>query len=243
MPSRTPGALLSLLIAILSGCASREPAAPPAQPPPTPAAAPAWYEPELRAFEAADKANPPAPGQVLFIGSSSFRFWSTLQRDMSPAPVLNRGFGGSKTGEVLAVFDRIVAPYRPAVIVYYCGDNDLGLDNTDSQAAADGFIAFDRRARELWPKVRTLYVPIKPSVQRWRNWPAMKRANELVRAYADRTPGVTVLDTVTPTLRADGAPDPSLFKEDGLHLNEKGYAVWTGVIRGPVLAAWRASKP
>jgi len=99
--------------------------------PAAPAATP-WYEPEIAAFEAADKASPPPPGQVLFIGSSSIRMWTTLATDMSPVPVLNRGFGGSKTGEVLAVFERIVLPCSPRVIVYYCGDNDLGTDNTDS---------------------------------------------------------------------------------------------------------------
>lgn len=233
--------LLPLLIAVLVGCGSRPPA-PTAPAPAAPPAAQAWYEPELRTFEAADKANPPAPGQVLFVGSSSFRMWKTLAQDMAPAPIINRGFGGSKTGEVLALFDRLVLPYKPAVIAYYCGDNDLGLDNTDARAAAEGFIAFDRRARALWPHVRTFYVPIKASVQRWKNWPAMKQANDLVRAYCEATPGATYLDTVTPTLGPDGTPDPSLFLADGLHINDKGYAIWTRVIRGPILDAWQASR-
>lgn len=218
-------------------------------PPPTPAPAPepapvpapspqAWYEPEIRAFEAADKAHPPAPGQVLFVGSSSFRMWSSLAADMSPVPVLNRGFGGSKTREVLAVFDRIVTPCQPSVIAYYCGDNDLGTDNTDAQSAADGFIDFDKRARALWPNVRVLYVPIKASVARWRNWPAMQRANAIVRDYCEHTPGAAYIDTVTPTLTPQGTPDPSIFQQDGLHLNAKGYAIWTSVVRPVLLDAY-----
>ncbi|HZW09780.1 MAG TPA: GDSL-type esterase/lipase family protein [Phycisphaerales bacterium] len=204
-----------------------------------PAAFAAWYEPEIRAFEAADEASPPAPGQVLFIGSSSIRMWGTLAEDMAPAPVLNRGFGGSKTGEVLAVFDRIVEPYAPSVIVYYCGDNDLGTESTDSRAAAAGFIEFDLRARSRWPGVRVFYIPIKPSVARWSNWAAMARANGIVREYCQETEGAEYLDTVTPMLGADGRPDPSLFLDDGLHLNEKGYEVWKGVVSGPVVEAWR----
>ena len=204
----------------------------------TPEPAP-WYEAEIQAFEAADKASPPRPGQVLFVGSSSIRLWSSLAADMNPVPVLNRGFGGSKTGDVLSVFDRIVLPYKPSVIVYYCGDNDLGTTSTDSQAAADGFIKFDRRARTRWSDIRVFYIPIKPSVQRWNNWAAMKKANDIVRAYCERTPGATYLDTVSPALAPDGRPDPSIFREDGLHMNAKGYAIWTSVVRPPVLEAWR----
>lgn len=210
--------------------------------PATPAAAAPWYEPEIVAFEARDKASPPALGQALFIGSSSIRMWTSLAEDMKPVPVLNRGFGGSKTTDMLAVFDRIVLPYKPGVIVYYCGDNDLGMDNTDAQAAADGFVAFDQRSRSEWPSVQVFYIAIKPSVQRWGNWNAMKKANAIVEAYCDRTPGATYLDVVTPALGADGKPDPTTFREDGLHLNAKGYAIWTSVIRGPVVEAWDTQK-
>ena len=168
--------------------------------------------------------------------------WKSLAHDMAPMPVLNRGFGGSETSEVLAVFDRIVVPYKPSIIVYYCGDNDLGTDNTDSQAAADGFITFDRRARSLWPRIQTFYIPIKPSIARWSNWPAMSRANDIVRDYCTKTPGATFLDTITPTLTADGKPNPAIFQTDGLHMNAQGYAIWTKVIRPPLLNAWAEKK-
>lgn len=210
--------------------------------PTTAPGAPAWYEREIQAFEATDKAMPPIPGQVLFIGSSSIRMWTSLADDMRPMPVLDRGFGGSKTREVLAVFDRVVRPYQPSVIVYYCGDNDLGTDNTDSQAAADGFIAFHRRARAEWPGIRVLYISIKPSLARWSNWAAMAKANDLVRAYCDKTPGAAFLDVASPMLTSDGKPDPSIFLQDGLHMNEKGYAIWTKVIQPAALQAWQESQ-
>lgn len=240
--------LITLLVAALSGCRThqRDSAETPDPSTPPPSAAPAdaapWYEPEIRAFEATDRASPPLPGQVLFIGSSSIRLWSTLAEDLKPAPIINRGFGGSKTHEVLAVFDRIVPVCRPAVIVYYCGDNDLGTDNTDAEAAARGFIDFDRRARALWPDVKVFYISIKPSLARWSNWPAMQRANNLVRSYCERTHNARFLDAATPTLTADGRPDPTIFEPDGLHLNAKGYAVWASVIREPVLYAWKESQ-
>ncbi|MGE3109142.1 MAG: GDSL-type esterase/lipase family protein [Phycisphaerales bacterium] len=224
-----------LLLPALPGCATR------ALPPvirTEPAGAAPWYEPEIAAFEAADRAAPPAPGQVLFVGSSSIRMWKTLPDDMSPVPVLNRGFGGSKTFDVLAVFDRIVGPYRPTVIVYYCGDNDLGTDNQDAARAAEGFIQFDRRVRRLLPDAAVLYIAIKPSPARWSNWPAMARANMIVRDYCDATPGATFLDIEPPMLSPEARPDPSLFQADGLHLNPAGYAAWTRVVRPAVVRAY-----
>ncbi|MDX2119341.1 MAG: GDSL-type esterase/lipase family protein [Planctomycetota bacterium] len=205
-------------------------------------AAEAWYEPEIRAFEAADRASPPAPGQILFIGSSSFRLWKTLPIDMAPLPIINRGFGGAKTPDVLAVFDRVVPACRPSIVVYYCGDNDLGIDNTDIAPVVNNFIAFDRRVQALWPGTRVFYVSIKASVQRWKNWPAMKAANDTIRAYCERTPGRGFLDVAQPMLNADGVPDPSLFEADGLHVNAAGYAKWTAVVRPALLSAWKETQ-
>jgi lysophospholipase L1-like esterase len=42
------------------------------------------------------------------------------------------------------------------------------------------------------------------------------------------------VDTATPLLGADGHPRPDLFLDDGLHLNEKGYALWTATLQ-PIL--------
>lgn len=198
-----------------------------------------WYEPEIAAFEAADAVSPPAPGQVLFVGSSSIRMWGSVHEDMAPLPVLQRGFGGAKTREVLAVEDRVVFPYEPSVIVYYCGDNDLGTWNTDATLAAYGFIHFTETVRDRLPEARVLYLPIKPSIARWSNWDAMARSNEIVRAYCEANDHFEYVDLVPAVLGPDGTPDASLFRDDGLHLNAKGYARWTEVLRPRVLAAWR----
>lgn len=219
-----------LLTACTTPQAAKAPVAQQATPQP-------WYENEIRAFEAADRDNPPEPGQVLFTGSSSIRMWSTLADDMAPARVLNRGFGGSRTPEVLDVMDRIVFPYHPAAIAYYCGDNDLGDNNTDSLSAAVGFITFAERVHARQPGTPILYLSIKPSIARWKNWPAMDRANKIVANYAAHNDAVEFLDLGPCLLGPDGTPDPALFRDDGLHLNATGYARWTQIVRPRVLKA------
>ena len=228
----------TLLGCALLGCASRPERKLPTI---TPALNPS-LEPEIAAFERADAQEMPEPGQVLFIGSSSVRMWKTLDEDMAPMPVINRGFGGSTTPEVLAVVDRIVFPYEPSVIVYYCGDNDLGTDNTDSEAAATGFIQFADLVHKRLPKTQILYMSIKPSIARWSNWEAMTRANVIVARYCGKHKYAYYMDLASPLLQ-NGKPDPSLFLDDGLHLNAEGYKRWTKVVQPLVLEAFRESYP
>ena len=60
---------------------------------------------------AADATNPPPVGGVVFVGSSSIRYWTTLAEDFPGIPTINRGFGGSTAWEVDAYFARIVPRY------------------------------------------------------------------------------------------------------------------------------------
>jgi len=83
------------------------------------------FEPAIQAFEEADKTNPPAKGSVLFIGSSSIVLWKTLTEDFPKTKVINRGFGGSQIEDSVDFSNRIVIPYRPRLIVFYAGDNDI----------------------------------------------------------------------------------------------------------------------
>lgn len=230
--SLLPTYLLPVLL-VLASCSSPEPTpAPRADDPAGAGEAPEkpWYEPEIRAFEEADRLHPPGPGGLLFVGSSSIRLWPDLEQAMG-RPVLQRGFGGARTHEVLAVLERIVLPCEPATIVYYCGDNDLGTHSQDARAAADGFLRFSERVRAVLPEVRILYLAIKPSLARWSNWPAMAEANRLVAESCAGTPGVDFVDVAGCLLGPDGTPDPTLFVADGLHLSERGYERWEQVLR------------
>ena len=54
---------------------------------------PTVWEPEIAAFERADRESPPPRDAILFVGSSSIRFWDDLAEDMEPLVVIRRGFG------------------------------------------------------------------------------------------------------------------------------------------------------
>ena len=185
----------------------------------------AQWNRDIAAFQAADRAQPPAAGVVLFVGSSSIRMWSSLATDFPQVRTLNRGFGGSEIDDATFFADRIVAPYHPRAIVLYAGDNDLA-DGDSPTHVRDDFAAFVRKARSYDADVPIAFIAIKPSVARQALLPQIREANALVRAYAAGQPGVTYLDVFTPMLGKDGQPQPQWFGPDGLHMNRRGYALW-----------------
>ena len=74
------------------------------------------WEKDIAAYEAQDKASPPAKGQVVFIGSSTIRRWTTLAQDFPEHKTLNRGFGGSQIADATHFADRVVIPYAPRAV-------------------------------------------------------------------------------------------------------------------------------
>ena len=59
-----------------------------------------FYQEAIDEFLDEDMSNFPEEINVLFTGSSSIRFWETLEEDMYPLKVLNRGFGGAHIAHV-----------------------------------------------------------------------------------------------------------------------------------------------
>jgi lysophospholipase L1-like esterase len=185
---------------------------------------------DIQAFEASDKANPPPTNAVLFLGSSSIRFWKTLSTDFPGYRVINRGFGGSDLDDATAFADRIVAPYRPAALVMYAGDNDLQGGDTPEQVR-DDFAAFVAKVRQAQPDLPIAFIAIKPSVARVALLPNILRANTLIRQWAMTQKNVAFLDVVPAMLDERGQPIPDLFMQDGLHMNAKGYALWVAQVK------------
>lgn len=150
--------LLSFCCAVTSGWAAEILS-------PAEEAAKRWkqYQPAFDAFAEQDRVTPFAPGGIVFVGSSIFRQWTTVPEQMAPLPVLNRAFGGSRTGDQLARFDQVVTPYAPKVIVYYCGSNDLkaGAVAEDPAAIFARFRAFSERVQATLPQTRIILSPAR----------------------------------------------------------------------------------
>ena len=199
------------------------------------------FEPDFQAFAAADAAQPPAPGGILFVGSSIFRKWTNVAEMMAPLPVLNRAFGGSRTGDQLARFAQVVPPYAPKVIVYYCGSNDLKAgDATEDPALIFArFREFSERVRAARPAPRIIFVSSTRSPDRVERWMHVDHYNALVRAYCAATPGHTFIDVNPALVDAAGHPRLELYLDDKLHFHPPAYIEFTKIIKPVLERVWR----
>jgi lysophospholipase L1-like esterase len=187
---------------------------------------------DIETFVAWDSKNAVPAEPILFVGSSSIRMWKTRE-SFGDLPVINRGFGGSHISDVVHFADRIVLPYAPKLIVFYAGDNDIAGGKPADQVLCD-YRRFVERVHARLPATRIIFIPIKPSGRRWSLWPEMDKANNLIRAFSEKSGRLFVADLDTPLLGADGKPDDGFFLGDRLHLNAKGYRAWTKALR-PVI--------
>jgi lysophospholipase L1-like esterase len=193
------------------------------------------WESSIRKFEEQDKANPPQLGGIVFAGSSSVARWETLADEMKPLDVMNRGFGGSQYSDLNRYVKRIVIAYHPRAVVVYEGDNDLaaGSSKTPESVANDARV-FVQTIHSALPETWIYIISIKPSKSRWNQWPRMKEANRRIRHFARTQKRVQYIDVASAMFDAGGTLRDDLFVEDGLHPNQKCYALWTSIIK-PVL--------
>jgi hypothetical protein len=192
----------------------------------------------IDAFVASDRTAPPPQKGILFIGSSIFRQWETVAKDMSPLPAFNRAFGGSRTADILTHMDRIVLPYEPKVIVYYCGSNDINADIAPVTIAAN-FRTFAERVHAKLPQTKLLYVSINRAPQKRSRWPDVDQANRLIEEYTKSDPRLKFVDVNPALFDAKGEPRMELYRVDKLHFKIPAYREFTRIIRPAVEAAWR----
>ena len=188
------------------------------------------FEPEIKAFEARDKTNPPPTGAILFVGSSSIRLWKDLGKDLPDCKTIQRGFGGSQISDVTALAHRIVIPYQPKQVVLYSGDNDIAGGKSPEQIMND-FKALAATIHAKLPATQITFISIKPSPSRWHLAEQARKANALVKAFTAGNSRLDFIDVFTPMLGADGKPRPELFLADNLHMNRKGYDLWVILIK------------
>lgn len=195
---------------------------------------PFWNE--IQAFKKQDSLKFPPKNAILFVGSSSFHYWTDVQDYFPGYTIINRGFGGSSLPHVIAYANDIIFPYHPKQVVIYCGENDLNdNDSVTGEVVLRRFTTLFQLIRSKLPDASIAFVSIKPSPSRSRLFPQMVKANELISAFIKKQRKAVFIDVYHSMLNADGTPRKELFKEDNLHMNKTGYAIWQKAIQPHLL--------
>lgn len=191
----------------------------------------AW-EDDIKKFEQLDKSEIYSDDAIIFAGSSSIRLWSTLEQDMAPYPVIQRGFGGSRLSDLAVYAGRIFEPHPCKAIVLFVANDISGSDNDKSpEEVASLFKILLKTIRKSHPDTPVFWIEVTPCSSRWKVWPEIQQATALIRKECENQKNTYTIRTDFAFLNSEGKPKDELFVSDKLHLNPQGYAIWKDIIK------------
>lgn len=174
---------------------------------------------------------------VLFVGSSSFRFWDRIDEDLAPIRVINNGFGGAKITDVLHFKEELIYAFHPEKIVFFLGSNDICGDVHDKSPKAL-ITLYEKLAKAVhakFPECEIYILPVTPTLARWEVWPQLKQVNKMIKTRANKADRVTFINCQDAFLNENGEPIWQYYKWDGTHLNHEGYRIWSKALKQVLL--------
>lgn len=172
------------------------------------------------------------PKKVDFLGSSSIQFWQTIKTDFPQVDPVNLGVWGTDFSDLLADAPRLLRENPATRYVIYSGDNDIAAGSKAEDVVAK-FEKLEALIHSTYPQAKIFLISIKPCPvpDRRQHIPEVARTNSLLKNFTAFKPSVTFVDVFPAMLTAEGEPRAELFQADGLHMNEKGYALWANALR------------
>lgn len=187
---------------------------------------------EVRAYLQDDQQHGVVLGANLFIGSSSIRRWTTLAADMAPMTVVRRGFNHATLPGIAQVQEIMVYRYAPTRVILFAGANDLfSTPPASAQQVFHHFRDFAEALAQRLPRSCLFFIAITPTPARMDVWPAARAVNQLVSDYARHHQQVVFIKTEHVFLDENAIPIPEYYAEDGIHLSERGYSLWTQLVK------------
>ena len=189
---------------------------------------------DIAAFDELNKGFLPEQA-ILFYGSSSIRLWDNIETDMAPFPVVRRGYGGASLHDAAYFARRVLTPIDYRALVLFVGNDIWGneYDKTpeEMEFLADKIVRTSRRHEKSAPVffIEVTHVPARAHLIK--EWDA---ANAKLKAYADEHDFVHFIPTRDLYIKENGQIREDLFREDNIHQNEAGYAIWKERIKDEI---------
>ena len=175
-------------------------------------------------------------GGVLIMGSSTMDYWSDWQTDIGNRLGYNVGIGGTIVEDWLYAYDKLVKPFNPSTILIYLGGNNInnmGHTGKYTESLMENLL---NKMHADFPDAEIYYIysMAVPSCYKGGkfNYEYGQFIEEMKKLVAD-TDWLNGIDTFT-SLTKDGEARKDLYRDDGIHLNEKGYDIFAQIINDAV---------
>ena len=188
---------------------------------------PLRFQEEVSKFENAASLYPDED-RIVFTGSSSIRLWIDFKSYFPNHNVINTGFGGSETSDLIYYQDLLIKQYKPKQVFIYEGDNDTNSGKKSGAIIKDLKILIKSLKKEGIEDI--VLISAKPSIARWELKAAYERLNKKIERLTNKDEYLRYADVWSIMLNENGELKPNLFIEDNLHMNKKGYDLWIQVI-------------
>jgi lysophospholipase L1-like esterase len=165
---------------------------------------------------------------VVLLGSSSVKMWKDCHACLEEYTVINSGFGGSQTSDLLVHWPVLTLEHQPKIVFVYEGDNDLAAGESPDSILAE-MKQWVEQAQEAMPQTLIILVGAKPSPSRLQFEEQYFQFNDLLFALCEEM-GLGYVDTWG-ALADYGAVREEYFLADRLHLNADGYVRWCEAFR------------
>ena len=193
-----------------------------------------YYETKAKNYEA--KGKDIENYHVALGGSSSMENWSTSTEDMAPIGSFNHGIGGTTVKQWTdQLFERLIQPYSPKIVVYYVGVNNIiNSGQSGTTCGRELKALFDKTHKRL-PDAHIFYIMINklpgyPQCQK-----DFDKANSMAEEYAAENNYLTCVDAGIGLLKENGEPHYGYFRPDGLHMSRYGYVIWGGAVKQAIM--------
>ena len=173
---------------------------------------------------------------VMLAGSSSIEFWTSSKEDLKPVVSYNHGIGGTTIEEWdTKLNQRLVFPYKPKMVVYYVGINNVINSKQDAATIWNNLQNFFNHTHEALPDTKVQYIMMNLIPGYTAYFDVINAVNANVQEYQKSNTWLTLINPGLDLLKENGQPNAAYFRTDGLHLSYYGYVVWGGVIKESIL--------